>query len=80
MLLDEASLGLAPGTAKTVYAAIKRLRQESGIAMLVVEQNANLAFSLVDSAVILETGRSVLEGPTEQLRTMDEVRSAYLGG
>jgi branched-chain amino acid transport system ATP-binding protein len=47
---------------------------------LVVEQNANLAFSLVDSAVILETGRSVLEGPTEQLRTMDEVRSAYLGG
>lgn len=80
MLLDEASLGLAPSTAKAVYAAIRRLREESGIAMLVVEQNANLAFSLVDSAVVLETGRTVLEGPTDQLRTMDEVRSAYLGG
>ena len=80
LLLDEASLGLAPGTAKSVYQAIKRLRVESGISMLVVEQNANLAFSLVDEAVVLETGRSVLSGPTEELRTMDEIRRAYLGG
>ncbi len=80
LLLDEASLGLAPGTAKSVYGAIRRLRAESGIAMLVVEQNANLAFSLVDEAVVLETGRSVLSGPTEELRTMDEIRRAYLGG
>lgn len=80
LLLDEASLGLAPGTAKDVYAAIRRLRTESGIAMLVVEQNANLAFTLVDSATVLETGRNVLTGSTAELKGMDEVRRAYLGG
>lgn len=80
LLLDEASLGLAPGTARAVYAAIRRLRVESGIAMLVVEQNANLAFTLVDSATVLETGRSVLTGSAAELKGMDEIRRAYLGG
>ena len=80
LLLDEASLGLAPSTARNVYDAIRRLRTESGIAMLVVEQNANLAFTLVDSATVLETGRSVLTGPSAELKGMDEIRRAYLGG
>lgn len=80
LLLDEASLGLAPGTARAVYAAIRRLRVESGIAMLVVEQNANLAFTLVDGATVLETGRSVLTGSAAELKGMDEIRRAYLGG
>jgi branched-chain amino acid transport system ATP-binding protein len=80
LLLDEASLGLAPSTAKAVYAAIRRLRLESGIAMLVVEQNANLAFTLVDTATVLETGRNVLTGSSDELKGMDEIRRAYLGG
>jgi len=80
LVLDEPSLGLAPSTAKDVYRAIARLRAESGIAMLVVEQNANLAFSVVDSAVVIETGRSVLSGPTAELRGDDSIRRAYLGG
>ncbi|MEF2976039.1 ABC transporter ATP-binding protein [Subtercola sp. YIM 133946] len=80
LLLDEASLGLAPSTAKSVFDAIRRLRVESGIAMIIVEQNANLAFTLVDSATVLETGRSVLDGPTAELKGMDEIRRAYLGG
>ncbi|NEK84708.1 ABC transporter ATP-binding protein [Blastococcus saxobsidens] len=80
MLLDEASLGLAPSTAKNVYDAIRRLRTESGIAMLVVEQNANLALNLVDGATVLETGRSVLTGTSAELKGMDEIRRAYLGG
>jgi branched-chain amino acid transport system ATP-binding protein len=80
LLLDEASLGLAPSTAKNVYDAIRRLRLESGVAMLVVEQNANLAFTLVDSAVVLETGRVVLTGTSAELKGMDEIRRAYLGG
>lgn len=80
LLLDEASLGLAPSTALNVYDAIRRLRVESGIAMLIVEQNANLAFTLVDSATVLETGRSVLSGSSAELRGMDEIRRAYLGG
>lgn len=80
LLLDEASLGLAPSTAMTVYDAIAKLRRESGIAMLVVEQNANLAFRLVDTATVLETGRSVLSGTSAELKGMDEIRRAYLGG
>lgn len=79
LLLDEASLGLAPSTARSVYDAIQRLRRESGIAMLIVEQNANLAFSLVDSITVLETGRNVLTGTTAELAGMDEIRKAYLG-
>jgi branched-chain amino acid transport system ATP-binding protein len=80
LLLDEASLGLAPSTAKNVYDAIRRLRVDSGIAMVVVEQNANLAFTLVDSATVLETGRNVLTGTSAELKGMDEIRRAYLGG
>ncbi|WOQ68898.1 ABC transporter ATP-binding protein [Microbacterium limosum] len=80
LLLDEASLGLAPSTARNVYDAIRRLRQDSGLAMLVVEQNANLAFSLVDTATVLETGRNVLTGTSTELKGMDEIRRAYLGG
>ena len=80
LVLDEPSLGLAPSTARNVYDAIARLRKESGIAMLVVEQNANLAFSVVDSVTVLETGRSVLTGTTAELRGNDEIRKAYLGG
>jgi branched-chain amino acid transport system ATP-binding protein len=80
LLLDEASLGLAPSTAKNVYDAIRHLRLEFGIAMVVVEQNANLAFTLVDSATVLETGRNVLSGTSAELKGMDEIRRAYLGG
>jgi branched-chain amino acid transport system ATP-binding protein len=80
LLLDEAAGGRAPRPAKNVYDAIRRLRVESGIAMVVVEQNANLAFTLVDSATVLETGRTVLTGRSAELKGMDEIRRAYLGG
>src|SRR5690606_17601951 len=79
LLLDEPSLGLAPTTAATVYESIGRLRKETAVSMLVVEQNANLAFTLVDSATVLETGRSVLSGPRDELMGRDEIRRAYLG-
>jgi branched-chain amino acid transport system ATP-binding protein len=80
ILLDEASLGLAPSTAQNVYRAIKRLRSEQGVAMVVVEQNAMLAFSVVDHAIVLETGSTSLAGSRDELMGMDEVRRAYLGG
>ena len=80
ILLDEASLGLAPSTAQNVYTAIGRLRSEAGVSMVIVEQNAALAFTVVDHAIVLETGRISLEGPREKLMGMDEVRRAYLGG
>lgn len=80
LLLDEASLGLAPSTAKNVYEAIGKLRADSGIALVIVEQNATLAFTIVESASVLETGRVVLTGSTDELTGMDEIRRAYLGG
>jgi branched-chain amino acid transport system ATP-binding protein len=80
ILLDEASLGLAPSTANRVYEAISRLRREAGVSMVIVEQNAGLAFRVVDHAIVLETGRVTLQGPREKLMGMDEVRRAYLGG
>lgn len=80
LVLDEPSLGLAPSTSKGVYDSIQRLREQSGIAMLVVEQNANLAFRIVEAATVLETGRSVLSGTAAELRGRDEIRKAYLGG
>lgn len=80
ILLDEPSLGLAPGTAKGVYEAISELRRESGLSMVVVEQNAVLAFSIVEHAIVLETGRGVLAGPRDELMGMDAIREAYLGG
>jgi branched-chain amino acid transport system ATP-binding protein len=80
ILLDEASLGLAPSTAQNVYRAIRRLRTEQGVAMVVVEQNAMLAFSVVDHAIVLETGNTSITGSRDELMGMDEVRRAYLGG
>lgn len=80
LVLDEPSLGLAPSTSKDVYDSIQRLREQSGIAMLVVEQNANLAFRIVEEATVLETGRSVLSGTAAELKGRDEIRKAYLGG
>jgi branched-chain amino acid transport system ATP-binding protein len=80
ILLDEASLGLAPSTARRVYDAIRRLRSEAGVSMVIVEQNAALAFSVVNHAIVLETGRISIEGSKEKLMGMDEVRRAYLGG
>jgi len=80
MLLDEASLGLAPATARRVYDAVARLRREAQVSMIVVEQNAVLAFSIVDDATVLETGTVALTGSSRELMGMDAVRRAYLGG
>lgn len=80
ILLDEPSLGLAPSTAKGVYEAISELRRQSGLSMVVVEQNAVLAFSIVEEAIVLETGHGVLAGPRDELMGMDAIREAYLGG
>ena len=79
LLLDEPSLGLAPATAELVYDTIRRLRAETGIAMLIVEQNASLALSLADHAVVIDSGAVALSGPASELAGMDEVRRAYLG-
>jgi branched-chain amino acid transport system ATP-binding protein len=79
LLLDEPSLGLAPRTAEEVFEAVGRLQSETGLSMLIVEQTASLALGLADTAVVLETGRTVLSGPAAEMAGRDEIRQAYLG-
>jgi branched-chain amino acid transport system ATP-binding protein len=78
LLLDEPSLGLAPRLAEEVYERVGRIR-ESGLTILVVEQNTVLALAVADRGYVLETGRVVLAGPAAELKADPRVREAYLG-
>jgi branched-chain amino acid transport system ATP-binding protein len=80
LAIDELSLGLAPVVVQQLAEFLLRLNAEEGVAILLVDQNALLAFSLCDRAYVLETGRVVLEGASADLRGRTELRSAYLGG
>ena len=77
---DEPSLGLAPKTARMVFDTIKRLQEESGITILMVEQNAKSALAIADRAYVLELGRERLEGPASDLLNDPRVAQLYLGG
>ncbi len=79
LLLDEPSMGLAPRIVNEIFDVIKRLRDEQGTTILLVEQNARIALKIADRGYILETGRVVLEGTTEELMENREVKRAYLG-
>lgn len=79
LLLDEPSMGLAPIIVNQIYDMIKRIR-DTGITVLLVEQNAKKALTVCDYAYVLENGRIKLTGTGEELLSSDEVRKAYLGG
>jgi branched-chain amino acid transport system ATP-binding protein len=79
LLLDEPSFGLAPLVVKDIFAIMRRINQEQGVSILLVEQNAKLALDIADTAYLLETGRVVLNGPSSDMRNNDAVRRAYLG-
>jgi branched-chain amino acid transport system ATP-binding protein len=78
VLLDEPSLGLAPLVADRVFDAIRAIG-ETGVTMLLVEQNASLALSTAARGYVLEHGQVVISGDQETLRTSPAVRDAYLG-
>ena len=78
LLMDEPSMGLAPILVERSFEIIKQVH-ESGVAMLVVEQNANVSLSIADRGYVLSTGRLVLEGPAAELREHEDLRKAYLG-
>ena len=78
LLMDEPSMGLAPILVERNFEIIKQVH-ESGVAMLVVEQNANVSLSIADRGYVLSTGRIVLEGKASELLQHDELRKAYLG-
>jgi branched-chain amino acid transport system ATP-binding protein len=79
ILLDEPSLGLAPIVTQDIFSIIKRFNQDKGVAMLLVEQNAQLALSVAHYAYILENGRIVIDGTSEKLMNDPDVQRFYLG-
>ena len=78
LLMDEPSMGLAPILVERSFEIIQQVHQ-SGVAMLVVEQNANMALSIADRGYVLSTGRCVLSGPANELLQHEDLRKAYLG-
>jgi branched-chain amino acid transport system ATP-binding protein len=78
LLMDEPSMGLAPILVERNFEIIKQVH-ESGVAILVVEQNANVSLSIADRGYVLSTGRLVLEGKAADLREDENLRKAYLG-
>ena len=78
VLMDEPSMGLSPLLVKEIFSIIQQLH-ESGITILLVEQNAKMALAVSDRAYVLETGTISMEGPAAELAAADRVRKAYLG-
>jgi len=78
LLMDEPSMGLAPVLVERNFEIIQQVHQ-AGVAMLVVEQNANVSLSIADRGYVLSTGRVVLEGRASELIQNEDLRKAYLG-
>jgi branched-chain amino acid transport system ATP-binding protein len=79
LLLDEPSLGLAPLIVHEIFRILRTINRESGVSILLVEQNASLALDLADHVFLLETGRVVLSGTSDVLEKDDAIRRSYLG-
>jgi branched-chain amino acid transport system ATP-binding protein len=80
LMLDEPSLGIAPRLISTIFEKIIEINRDRGIAILLVEQNANLALEVSTYAYVLETGQVAIEGPSAELRKNPQLKAAYLGG
>jgi branched-chain amino acid transport system ATP-binding protein len=78
LLMDEPSMGLAPILVERTFEIIKQVN-DAGVAMLIVEQNANVSLSIADRGYVLSTGRCVLHGKASELIANDDLRKAYLG-
>jgi branched-chain amino acid transport system ATP-binding protein len=79
LLLDEPSLGLAPRVTSQIMALLRKLRDSTGLTVLLVEQNVRSALSIADEGVVMSLGRIVTRNDAEALRTDDDLRHAYLG-
>jgi branched-chain amino acid transport system ATP-binding protein len=79
LMLDEPSLGIAPILVQTIFSKIVEINRQTGLTILLVEQNANLALEISHYGYVLETGRIVLQDDCAALRANDEIRAAYLG-
>jgi branched-chain amino acid transport system ATP-binding protein len=80
ILMDEPSMGLSPLLVKEVFGIIRRLNEELGITILLVEQNARMALSVASFGYVMEQGKVVLDGTAEALAANEDVKEFYLGG
>jgi branched-chain amino acid transport system ATP-binding protein len=79
MLLDEPSLGLSPKLTREIFEIIRRINQERGVTILLVEQNARVALKYADFGYVLEVGRIVMEDRCDVLREKEDIKEFYLG-
>ena len=79
LLLDEPGMGLAPALSQMIFRHVAELRVTFGLTVLLVEQNAKSALKIADRGYVLETGRIILQGPSEELLLNRDVQRAYLG-
>jgi branched-chain amino acid transport system ATP-binding protein len=79
MLLDEPSMGLAPLLVQEIFEIVGRLNREEQVSILLAEQNAAMALSVVRYGYVMENGRVVLDGEAEKLRSNEDVKEFYLG-
>jgi branched-chain amino acid transport system ATP-binding protein len=79
LMLDEPSLGLAPTIVRELFATVKRLNEEDGLTVLVVEQNATIALDIAARAYVLEVGKVAVAGTSDELKRHEGVRKSYLG-
>jgi branched-chain amino acid transport system ATP-binding protein len=79
LMLDEPSLGLAPTVVRELFATVRRLNEDDGLTVLVVEQNAQIALDVASRAYVLEVGKVAVEGTSDELARHEGVRKSYLG-
>ena len=79
LLLDEPSFGLAPLIVREIFDIMRRIRDEEGVSILLVEQNASIALEFAQDAYLLETGRIVVSGPASEISKDESIRRSYLG-
>jgi branched-chain amino acid transport system ATP-binding protein len=79
MLMDEPSMGLAPLIVGEIFRIVRQINEAEKTSILLVEQNARAALSVADHAYVMEDGRVVLEGPSEQIRENEDIKEFYLG-
>ena len=79
LLIDEMSLGLAPVVVERIAGVIRTINRDRGVSILLVEQDVGLALEIATRGYVLDTGRIIIDGQSEELLLRDDIRAAYLG-
>ena len=79
ILMDEPSMGLSPLLVREVFGVIRRLNEDLGVTVLLVEQNARMALEIAEYGYVMEQGKVVMDGPVSELRENEDIKEFYLG-